>query len=76
MHRRALAVFEHCRGRERREVAYVLAKLAACLHSQGRTGEAEPLAMRALAMQERILGSSHPEVRLTRSSLTVIRGGR
>lgn len=81
LHRRALVTFEGAaakRGWRRREaraeIAATLANLAACLHLQGRDAEALPLGTRALELQEAALGASHPEVRVTRENLAMMRG--
>ncbi len=72
LHRRALAVFGRGR-RGRREIPYVLSNLSACLHAQGRTAEAEPLALRAVALKQALLGAAHPDVEVSLHNLSVIR---
>jgi tetratricopeptide (TPR) repeat protein len=73
LHRRALAIFEPRRGRrDQLEIAYTLENLAACCHAQGRSAEAEPLATRSVALKEKLLGATHPDLGVGLSNLAVI----
>jgi len=74
MHRRALAIFE--RRAERREIAYTLGNLAACLHLLGRREEAIEAARKGARIQIRVLGAEHPDTRLSLANLAVVEGGR
>ena len=49
-----------------------LNNFAACLQSQGRSAEAEPLFVRALDIKEALLGPNHPDVAMTLHNLAVL----
>ncbi len=69
-HRRAIAIFE--RRRDALEAAYARANLAASLHAQRKSTEAERVLRQALEVQRRRLGPSHPDVGLGLYNLAVI----
>jgi len=72
MHRRALEIFGRGGRSEQREAAYALANLAACRHLQGRRDEAVEAARKAVAMQHRLLGARHPDVKLSEANLATV----
>jgi len=74
LHRRALVVFEAGGRSGRREAAYAMANLAACLYLQGRRDEAIEGTRKAVAMQRRLLGSQHPDVKLSEANLAILTG--
>ena len=72
----SLGIFERRGWFERREVAYTLANIAACLHMQGRRQEAVEAGRAAVAMQRRTLGMWHPDVKLSEANLAIAEGAK
>lgn len=72
LYRHAISVFARRLGKAHFEVGFNLGQLAALLQSEGRLAEASRLYMRALPIQERVLGR-HPQLATTLWNFAALR---
>ena len=71
--RRALETYRRAHpGGDHPDVAYGLQNLAGWLVEEGNYAEAEPLLEEALAINQRVFPSDHPEVAITQSGMAVL----
>ena len=59
-------------GAEHPDTAHCLNNLADLYRNQGKYEQAEPLAQRALAINERVLGAEHPDTATSLNNLALL----